>query len=285
MPIGYNYGTRRIQEEDQMRGRIDRLVGYFRMGGFKTAVPLLRSLLVDEVQTARIQRTDLRHPLWIRVRTSDFYCFQQIFAEQQYALDVRFPPRTIIDAGANIGLASIYFANLFPEARVVAVEPESNNFDLLKENCRQYRHIESLRAALWAEDTELDVCDIGNGHWGFVTRARNDDSAAPAVCENVRGITLSSLFEEFGISKVDILKVDIEGSEKEVFADKPEWLERVEVVIIETHDWLRPGCREIVDAATRDFERRWQQGENLVVARKGACVAGPRGIAASSTLH
>lgn len=269
-----------------MNPRLERLVGYLRMGGISVAIPLMRSVVFDESQLARVRRPDVRHPFRIRVRTSDYFCYLQVFAAHEYELATRWQPRTIIDAGANIGLASIYFASEFPESRIISIEPERGNFELLRQNATPYPKIEPILAALWSEDADIDVCDIGNGAWGFVTQAKDArGSRGTRVHHTVRGITVSRLLEEFGIDYVDILKIDIEGSEKEVFADATDWLKQVGVLIIETHDWMKPGCAQAVADATGDFQHRWQQGENQVLARDGACVAVPQPHQHSSAHH
>jgi FkbM family methyltransferase len=76
----------------------------------------------------------------------------------------------IIDAGANIGLTSVVYANRYPEARVIAIEPEVSNFQLLKENAASYPNIELVHGALWKENTKLRILDPGSGSWAFRTQ-------------------------------------------------------------------------------------------------------------------
>jgi len=69
-----------------------------------------------------------RNPVWLRPWTSDYAAYQQVFREQEYAgVEGISHPRIVIDCGANIGLASIYFLNRFPECTVLAVEPDPEN--------------------------------------------------------------------------------------------------------------------------------------------------------------
>src|SRR5690349_22538922 len=67
------------------------------------------------------------HDLYIRNHTSDVQAFEQIFLAEDYNFALtNVSPRLIVDAGANVGYASIYFANKFPNATILAVEPETN---------------------------------------------------------------------------------------------------------------------------------------------------------------
>ena len=71
--------------------------------------------------------------------------------------DIRLPklPRTIIYAGANVGLASIYYANKYPQAKIVAVEPEPMNYSKLLRNVAPYTNVIPINAALWNRDCEV----------------------------------------------------------------------------------------------------------------------------------
>jgi FkbM family methyltransferase len=250
-----------------------RLCDYFRIGGIKIAIPLLRSAIVGADPIAKILRPGIRFPFYLRVRTSDYHCYKQIFDGQEYAFQVSRQPRTIIDAGANIGLASIYFANKFPNARIISIEPEISNYELLERNTAAYDKITPVLGALWNEESELHLVDPGNGKWGYI--AQQSDGRGEhlgKMHQQGRGITMDSLLEDFGIERVDVLKVDIEGSEREVFRGRPAWVGKVDALIIEIHDWLKPGCSDSVYAATDDFDNEWQQGENVYMTRSNACI-------------
>ena len=154
--------------------------------------------------------------------------------------------------------------------------PDTGLVAIVKRDCETCVMTEPVLAALWSEDKDLHVCDIGNGEWGFVTQTKGEECLlGTRVHDTVRGIAMPRLLDDFGIDEVDILKVDIEGSEKEVFSGRPDWINRVGVLIIETHDRLKSGCGLAVAEATPAFEFRWQTGENLVFAREGACIARP----------
>ncbi len=84
---------------------------------------------------------------------------------------------------------------------------------------------------------------------------------------SVSGISVSDSLEAEGLSRVDLLKIDIEGSEFEVFSGDCSWLKRVGIIVIELHDYMRPGCsKALMDALSclSDYALSWK-GENLII--------------------
>jgi FkbM family methyltransferase len=54
----------------------------------------------------------------------------------------------IIDCGANIGLVSVMMKCLFPDVKIIAIEPDETNFELLKKNLQHYEGIELINAGI-----------------------------------------------------------------------------------------------------------------------------------------
>ena len=111
----------------------------------------------------------------IRIGTTDEGAYEQVLLEHQYAIDLPFSPRVIVDAGANIGTTSIYFAHRYPEARIIAIEAEASNFALLSKNVEPYARITPIHAALWSQDGEMSLtlpearpARLKNGHSSFM---------------------------------------------------------------------------------------------------------------------
>ena len=172
-----------------------------------------------------------------------------------------FSPKVIVDAGANIGMASIYFTHRYPAAKIIAIEPEASNFAMLARNVRPYPAIVPVRAALWNRDGEISVCEPdpatgARGNWAFVTRE------GPGI--KVRAITIRTLMKEMQIQDVDLVKIDIEGAEKEVF-ESSDWLNTARCLMIELHDRFRPGCSEAVDSVAQRFSKLQRGGTTLYV--------------------
>jgi len=204
----------------------------------------------------------LSAPVRLRMRTTDLDVYREVI-RGQYDLDLPFRPKVIVDAGANIGVTSIYFATKYPQTRIVAIEPERSNFEVLARNVRRYPSIIPVHAALWSRDGEIAVSNrnssTGAGEcWAFVTKEGGDGA-------RVRAVTLATLMSELKIAAVDLVKIDIEGAEQEMFEDVG-WLESVKCVVIELHDAFRPGCSAIVESALRGFDRR-RRGETTIFLR------------------
>ncbi len=185
-----------------------------------------------------------------RENTSDEKVIQQVFAAQHYNLGRltrhqeivaylqsmhqagRRP--LIIDAGANIGASSVYLALSFPEAQVVAIEPEPGNFALLSANVEGL-NVRCLQAAIASSSGQTRLVDPGIGAWGY----RTDPSGSGP---EVRTVTVSQLLQEFAepLFQLFLVKIDIEGGERDLFAGATSWVERTAIVVIELHDWLLP---------------------------------------------
>jgi FkbM family methyltransferase len=224
-------------------------------GGLRTLVAAIVGRREISVVTP-----NLRHPLVIRPRTSDRFVFEQIFLDHDYDIPVDLSPRFIVDAGANVGYSTVYFASRYPGARIIALEPEPTNFDLLVRNTRDYPEIIPMKAALWCENEMLSLNNQGES-WSHRVEKLNENS--PGV---VQGITMDALLRQYGRSSIDLLKIDIEGAECEVFsAECRPWLSRTNVLIVEIHDHFKPGCSQALENAISglDFERM-EKGENRI---------------------
>lgn len=178
---------------------------------------------------------------------------------EQLAASGRTP--LIIDAGANIGASAVYFACSFPKARVVAIEPERSNFELLTLNTSGLP-VESHHAALAATPGTLNVVDAGEGFWGYRTAALAEGGKA---VHTVSCVTINDIYAAHA-GVPFMAKIDIEGGESELFAANTEWVDRTPVIIIELHDWLMPGSAnsraflQCIAARDRDFVHI---GENI----------------------
>jgi FkbM family methyltransferase len=215
----------------------------------------------------RVSGAGIKYPLHLRLRTSDVSLFSEIIVNEEYDSCFSRSPEVIVDAGANIGLTSVFYANKYPEARIVAVEPALSNYVMLQKNAAPYSNILPIHGALWKENKDICVSDPGAGQWGFQTH--DGSELAPGKMRvYTRGITMDRLMSDCGLNHVDILKIDIEGSEREVFGNSAPWIDKVGVVVVELHDRVRPGCSRSAYLATGEFEVEWHKGETTYFVRK-----------------
>ena len=92
----------------------------------------------------------------IRMGTSDFKCLEKVFISEEYKNPFPIKPRVIVDAGANIGMTSLYFAHEYPGAKIIAIEPEPQTSRCLKRNTRNISSISLLNGALWNSESRID---------------------------------------------------------------------------------------------------------------------------------
>jgi FkbM family methyltransferase len=215
----------------------------------------------------------------LRLNSSDLPTFYQIFGMYEY--DSPSLPQsagTIVDLGANVGLAAVFFGLKYPQAQILAVEPEGNNFSLMASNTAALgARIRRQQAAVWTHDGQINLqtdAEDGSslGAWGVRTSDTLDNASAVTKC-----FRLGTLLDQAGFRTVDILKVDIEGAELQVFSEGAEsWLPRVGMIIIETHDRFQPGSEQAVRQAIAPlFEEMPSIGENLFFRRIGMVNGGP----------
>lgn len=200
-------------------------------------------------------------PVHYRTGTADLITFREIFLREEYNLDLpaSIKPKTIIDAGANIGFTSVYFSRQYPDATIYSLEPEPGNFELLQENVKGYSNITAIQAALWYENGTIEIANHGHGLRGFMVEKTSGKS------QYIKALTLPSIIQQHNITSIDILKIDIEGSEKEVFSSDTGWMQITKCLVIELHDRMKPGCSEAVFGALAQYHfSKTVKGENLV---------------------
>ncbi len=197
----------------------------------------------------------------LRGGTTDVYCFEKIFLHEEYKSPFADSeqPKLIIDGGANVGLASLYFAAKYPAANIFAIEPNAANFKMLERNCAALPNIVLKKAALWPTSAKVSMSKRAvNDHWSY--------SVIDAVNGDTDTITVTDIMREAKADKIDLLKLDIEGAERELFRNSP-WLKDVGQIVIELHDRYKRDCsRSFYKAVvSRDF-RQELRGENIFIS-------------------
>jgi FkbM family methyltransferase len=187
---------------------------------------------------------DLRH-FELRHRLADF------------AASTKKSKLLVVDAGANIGASAVYFSQLDPRIHVHAIEPEANNFRILRQNCASFSAT-AEHAALAETCKTMWLQDPGRGDWGF--QASDRSGAIP-----IDAIDMDHVLEQYDEAEVApyICKIDIEGGEDRLFSANTGWVARFPLIIVELHDWIAPGTHN-----SRNFLRTIANG-NFDVLRRG----------------
>ena len=232
----------------------------FRYGPLNGSLIGLRSMLDN--RSAQLKLPGLSAPVLVRGDGSDWPTFEKVFLEQEYRFDwPDFKPKTIIDAGANVGYATLFFAQRYPQAKIIAIEPEPTNFAQLLKNTRPYPQVKPLQAALWNTPMTLAISNPDADAWSFRVEA-----AAPGA-PGQRAVTVPELLDMAQTDHIDVLKIDIEGAEKDLFDSGYEaWLDKVSLLIIELHDRFRPGASSTFYSALTHYDfGQFPLGENIFV--------------------
>jgi len=209
----------------------------------------------------------LEHPIAFRDGTSDPVVLRAIFSKEEYGCVQPGPPvRTIIDCGANIGCTAVYFLHKYPDAHVIAIEPDPDNFAVCKRNLQPFQErVTLLNAAIWPTITPMKVVrgDFGDGReWSFrVEPCREGETA------DFASVTMDAIMKQAGFSLVDILKIDIEGSERALFqqnSDK-EWLSRIRHLVIELHG---SDCETVFYQAMSSDRWKFEKSGDLTICQQ-----------------
>jgi FkbM family methyltransferase len=195
-----------------------------------------------------------------RPRGSDLFVMEQVFGgkkEGQIDFGV-VEPDLIIDGGANIGLTSAAYAMRFPHAKIVAVEPDDANFSLLKRNVSAFPNVFPLHAAIWSRSAKLRLENPKATSWSR--------RVGPSDDGEVVAVTIPDIIASVQLNSVDVVKLDIEGAEAEVFKNGDlDWMLQCKCLIVEVHG---KECMHEVLSATKSWCTPVRHGEKLVFYAK-----------------
>ena len=168
--------------------------------------------------------------LEIRGQESDLPVFRDVVIGGELDIDFGFEPGIIIDCGANVGVTTAVFANRFPNAQVVAVEPSSKNLQILRRNVECYSNVRIIPAAVWSHKTLLKIVNPDAEAWAY-----RCEPADPGDRQAFEAVGVDDILDGLEVKAGVLVKLDIEGAEENLFATTPDWLRRVQAVLVETH--------------------------------------------------
>lgn len=218
----------------------------------------------------------------VRHRSADVPTLRQIFVARDY--DIAEVPQAamlterylaiiaagktpvVVDGGANVGFAALWFAHAFPQATVVAIEPERANFELLAANTNGIANIVPVHGALLDHPGQVRIANPDSDTWGFQTTEGDGADAVPAL-------TVPELVARVPNGQPFLVKIDIEGAEDALFRSNTDWVSESAAVVIEFHDRLFPGegrAQRVLTRLVRDAVDVVDRGENLFFVKHRA---------------
>lgn len=191
------------------------------------------------------------HPLYFREGTSDAFLIRMNLLaapkERDYVFPVEAEPKIIFDIGANIGTTAILLDHCYPGAVIYAFEPEPENFELLKKNVGPYPNIHVFNFGLGSKDKEVHLYQSETaGNFGGYSQFK-DTALGDVRLDPVKIRDISAVLAELKVDRIDVIKIDTEGSESDILtALDPELLASVRWIEGELHgrhdDWFLLEC-------------------------------------------
>lgn len=241
----------------------------------------LAKAIMPPLRVVEVRIPGYRYPFYARWPASDLHIVYTIINCEEYApiADLLRGAEEVIflDIGANIGMASRYLLQRFPNAKVIAVEPDQGNVKMCRKNLEPYgsrAHV--VEGAAWKRNTRLifeeDTTQIGLEACVQVRELGYGQASPPPIM----GIDIPTLLSKAGAAPGAqiAVKIDVEGSEKEIF-DSPHlnWLGEISCIAIELHDNIRENCSRnfftAVDAYLTEPPRKIS--DTVFVRLKGKC--------------
>ncbi|MHA4742433.1 FkbM family methyltransferase [Dyadobacter sp. MSC1_007] len=154
---------------------------------------------------------------------------KEIFADEFYYFEAKSDQPVIFDCGANVGMSVLYFKKLYPNARVVAFEAEPEIASLLRQNLEtnDIKDVEIVDSAVWVNN---------EGIWFGSEAADSSSIFSTSEKRKVNSVRLKDYLEKE--SRIDFLKIDIEGAELDVLADCRSSLGNVNNLFVEFHSYI-----------------------------------------------
>lgn len=202
------------------------VLGRIRLFARLLLIPLLKKTIGRRPRPLKLSYGGRAFTLLVR-DGADLAVLREIFADGEYSADIQ-PPSTILDIGSHIGASAAFFALRYPEARIIAYEPDPENFSILQKNMRQFTGVNCVQAA---------VSDITGEQVFFVNTKSSISSSLVSRGSDEKEmrthtISLSDLLVQ---ENPDFIKFDVEGGEYRMFWRAGENLSRCKTFIGEVH--------------------------------------------------
>jgi FkbM family methyltransferase len=218
---------------------------------------------VKKNKICKVRIKSVPHPLYVRARSTDCTMVLSIFLDGgEYPIFNQYEPSFIIDAGANVGFTTVFFKLHYPKATIVAIEPDEDNCRMYELNTRGYSDVHLMKAGLGPDANHyLTIKDASVAPCAYQLQDTENGNGIPEI-------TIPEICKQFDKNRIDILKLDIEGSESALFSRNAQWITSVENIFMELHEGAAPGAsQKLLGVVKTDFILGFR-GENLIFTRE-----------------
>lgn len=228
-----------------------------KIGFVPTFLYFIQRIILRKDSLIKMRIPSVKNTIYLRNKSYDTHIFNQIFIKEEMVF-IKLKNHcinTIIDAGANIGLFTIYIKNKFPDSSILSIEPSIKNFEILKKNIEGYENISIIHGALMGTDKMVSISNPLENYASFQV-AENFNSNC------INAYSLLYFLQLPGFEKIDLVKMDIEGSERDVFDHiEEEVLNKISALAIEIHEHLNPGTYTLILNKLKEFNHHDALGE------------------------
>jgi len=194
---------------------------------------------------------------------------REIFTQDLYYFETKSITPIIIDAGAYIGLSTLYFKQLYPHAKIIAIEPNPESFKLLEKNIfeNQIEGVTTINAALSnISSHEILYLDNSSEKWHSTASFHKGSWVGTQKTNEISVQT--HILNEFVTQKIDFLKMDIEASEQRVLIASNESLPLIEQFIVEFHTHKTQSLKKMVELLETTHKIELFKGTTPVSVKK-----------------
>lgn len=204
---------------------------------------------------------------------------KEVFTTDTYYFETENPTPFIIDAGAHIGLATLYFKQLFRGAQVIAIEPNPNNFELLETNLfeNQIDGVTAIQAALSNQSGKETLHSDATDEQWYSTSSFHP-GAWSGIQATTEIIVPTHTLSEFVTKPVDFLKMDIEGAEQKVLVEARDVLHLIKEMHLEFHSHPSQSLPKLIELLEKTHKVEFFKGTKTVPLRKATGLVHIRAI-------
>ncbi len=211
---------------------------FYRYFGLLQLIQFVYQKLINK-ELLTIRSKALGGKVFIRRSSSDFSVLIQMI-EEMNNFELETDPDLIIDGGANIGLSVRYFREKFSNAEIQGYEPDPGNYECAERNCQMLEGVTLLNQGLWSSRCHLTLKNPEALPWAYQFEKSERKKEG-----SIEAISLNDIFLEIQSDRTILVKLDVEGAEKELILSQNQWLKKVKWVLVEIHGPIELFDREM----------------------------------------